>query len=511
MDDASRLEQERRAKVELLRARGVEPYPWSFPDRSPSERVRSAARALAPGDDDRSHPVRVAGRLRAIREHGQTAFADLEDAAGELQLLLRADLLGEERYRSALADLDPGDIVGAEGWAALSRRGEPSLEPTRLELLAKAIAPPPEKFHGLQDAETRLRRRYLDLLASPESRRRFRARSALLQEIRRFLDDEGFVEVETPVLVPIAGGAAAAPFVTRSHYLDAELQLRIALELPLKRLVVGGFERVYELGKAFRNEDLDSTHSPEFTELEAYWAYADYHDMRALVERLFGRLADRAVERFGDDPTVARSAARFRPPFATVDFVDELEHRSGLSGVLTKSRDELRELARRAGATVPATSSTGTFLDKLFEKYVEPTFDRLTFVVDHPAATTPLAKRHRSKPGRVERFEVFVPGYELGNAYTELNDPDEQERRFREQLGERGDDRYAYDGDFVRAMRHGLPPTTGVGLGVDRLLMALTGAPSIKEVLLFPLVRPSTPAAPVGPAARRDAEGSDGR
>ena len=493
MDDASPLERERRAKVDRLRASGLEPYPWAFPGRSLTETVRSAAAALAPGTDDRARAFRVAGRLKSVREHGKTAFADVEDAAGGLQLLLRTDLMGEPAFRAALANLDPGDIVGAEGWAATSRRGEPSLEATSVVLLAKAISPPPEKYHGLQDPETKLRRRYLDLLASPETRGRFRVRAALLSEIRRFFDDAGFLEVETPVLLPIASGAAAAPFVTRSNYLDAALQLRIATELPLKRLLVGGLEKVYELGKSFRNEDLDSTHSPEFTELEAYWAFADYQEMRQLVERLFARLAERTVELAPGDPAAARGAALFRPPYATVDFVDELERRSGIEGLLSKGRDELRELARKAGSTVPASSSTGTFLDKLFEKYVEPSFDRLTFVVDHPQATTPLAKRHRSKPGRVERFEVFVPGFELGNAYTELNDPDEQERRFREQLGERGDDRYAYDDDFVRALRYGLPPTTGIGLGVDRLVMALTGTPSIKEVLLFPLVRPELP------------------
>jgi lysyl-tRNA synthetase, class II len=491
MDDVPPLERERRAKAERLRASGQEPFPWEFPERSLSEEVRAAARPLRPGEDDRGRRWRVAGRLRTIREHGRTAFADLEDARGSLQLLLREDLLGEAPYRAALADLDPGDIVGAEGWAAISRRGEPSLEATRVLLLAKAIAPPPEKYHGLQDTEARIRRRYLDLMASPETRRRFRVRSELIREIRRFFDAEDFLEVETPILGSVAGGAAAAPFVTRSNYLAGDLQLRIALELPLKRLLVGGLERVYELGKAFRNEDLDSTHSPEFTELEAYWAYADYQDMRRLVERLFVRLADRTAELLPDDPAAARGAAVFRPPFATVDFVDELERRSGVSGILSKSRDELRKLARDAGSTVPDASSTGTFLDKLFEKYVEPTFDRLTFVVDHPEATTPLAKRHRAKPGRVERFEIFVPGFELGNAYTELNDPDEQERRFRQQLGDRQDDRYAYDEDYVRALRYGLPPTTGIGFGVDRLLMVLLGTPSIKDVLLFPLVRPA--------------------
>jgi lysyl-tRNA synthetase, class II len=490
MTEENALERERREKVARWRAEGREPYPWSFPGRVGTDAVRSACAGLGPGEDDPAHPFRVGGRLRAVRQHGRTAFADLEDLAGELQLLLRVDDLGEPEYRRWLADLDPGDLVGADGVAAVSRRGEPSLIVRSLTLLAKAIAPPPEKFHGLTDVEERIRRRYVDLLSSGPARARFRARTFLLREIRQYFDDAGFLEVETPVLGPVAGGAAAAPFVTHSNYLDADLQLRIAQELPLKRLIVGGLERVYELGKTFRNEDLDSIHSPEFTELEAYWAYADYLDMRRLLEGLYERLARRAPELLPDDPAVARASAGFHPPFATIDFVDELERRSGIADLLSKDREELRALARAAGSTVPDTSSTGTFLDKLFEHYVEPSIDRVTFVVDHPTSTTPLAKRHRSKPGRVERFEVFAPGFELANAYTELTDPDEQEQRFRAQLGERGDDRYAYDADFVEALRYGFPPTTGIGFGVDRLLMALLGISSIKEVILFPLVRP---------------------
>lgn len=487
--DENALERERRAKVDRWRSDGREPYPWSFPGRVGTDVVRAAAAGVGPGEADRSRSFRVAGRWKAVREHGKTAFADLEDGAGALQLLLRADVLGEAPLRSWLADLDPGDIVGADGSATVTRKGEPSLEVAALTLLAKAISPPPEKYHGLQDVEERIRRRYLDLLSSPERRDGVRVRARLIAEIRRYFDDAGFLEVETPVLVPVASGAAAAPFVTRSNYLDEDVRLRIALELPLKRLLVGGLERVYELGRAFRNEDLDTVHSPEFTELEAYWAYADYEDMRRFVEGLFARLAETTGRLLPDSEAARRGAAAFRPPFPTVDFVEALEERSGIPDVLSKGRDELRGLARTIGSTVPENSSTGTFLDKLFEHYVEPTFDRVTFVVDHPASTTPLAKRHRSKAGRVERFEVFYPGYELGNAYTELNDPDEQERRFREQLGDRGDDRYAYDADFVRALRYGLPPTAGVGLGVDRLVMALTGSSSIKDVILFPLVR----------------------
>ena len=489
MDEESPLERERRAKVARWRAAGREPYPWSFPGRVDTRTVRAACANLTPGQEDAAHPLRVAGRLKIVRQHGRTAFADLDDQSGPLQLILRVDELGEADYRAWLADLDPGDIVGADGVPALSRRGEASLLVRSLTLLAKAIAPPPEKYHGLQDVEERLRRRYVDLLASPEVRERFRLRSLLVREMRQYFDAAGFLEVETPVFQRVAGGAAAAPFVTRSNYLDAEVYLRIAEELPLKRLLVGGLERVYELGRAFRNEDLDSTHSPEFTELEAYWAYADYHDMRRLTEGLFTHLADRTVELLPDREEIARAAAAFRPPFPTLDFVEELERHSGISDLLGKSREELRDLARAAGSTVPDNSSTGTFLDKLFEHYVEPSIDRVTFVVDHPASTTPLAKRHRSKPGRVERFEIFAPGYELGNAYTELTDPDEQEERFRSQLGERGDDRYAYDADFVEALRYGLPPTTGIGLGVDRIVMGLLAIPSIKDAILFPLVR----------------------
>ncbi len=488
MPDESPLEAERRAKIARLRAAGREPFAFSFPGRVGTDTARQACAALPAGADDSSRTLRVAGRLRALRQHGKTAFADLDDRAGTIQLLLRVNEFGEGPYQEWLADLDPGDIVGAEGHPAVSRRGEPSLLVRSLTLLSKAIAPPPEKYHGFQDVEERLRRRYVDLLASPEVRDRFRARTELISEIRKYFDSAGFLEVETPILLRVASGAAAAPFVTHSNYLDSDLRLRIAQELPLKRLLVGGLERVYEIGKTFRNEDLDSIHSPEFTELEAYWAYADYQDMRALTEGLFDKLARRAVE-LVPTPQVEKAAAAFRPPFPTVDFVDELERRSGIKDLLSRSREELRELARSIGSTVPDNSSTGTFLDKLFEHYVEPTFTGVTFVVDFPLATTPLARRHRSKPGRVERFEVFTPAFELANAYTELTDPDEQAERFRTQLGERGDDRYAYDEDFVEALRYGLPPTTGIGIGVDRLIMGLLGLSSIKDSILFPLVR----------------------
>jgi lysyl-tRNA synthetase class 2 len=493
MADESNLVRERREKVARLRAEGREPYPWEFPGRVESSAVVEACRSLTPGGEPTGETVRVAGRLKAVRSHGKSAFLDLEDRAGSVQLFARVDELGEEEFKRALADLDPGDIVGAEGRPIVTRRGEPSVRVTSVRILAKALNPPPEKFHGLTDPEERIRRRYVDLLASRESRERFSARSGLVRGLRRHLDGLGFLEVETATLGPTASGAAATPFLTRSGYLDRELALRISLELPLKRLLVGGLERVYEVGKVFRNEDLDSTHSPEFTMMELYWAFADYTDMRRLVEGLYGRLAEEASRLLPDVPAARDAPERFRAPFATIDYVGELERLSGISDLLSKDREQLRELARSAGATVPDDSPPGKFLDKLFERYVEPTIDRPTFVLDFPESTTPLAKRHRSLPGRVERFELFDRGVELGNAYTELNDPDEQERRFVEQLKGRSGERYEYDADFVEALRFGMPPATGLGIGIDRMVMALTGAASIKDVILFLPTRERAP------------------
>ncbi len=481
----SHLIQERRAKAARLRERGQEPYPWTFAGRQPTSTVVAACAGLSPGSGSETAALAVAGRLRSVRTHGKTSFLDLEDQAGSLQLFLRVDELGEPAYRQWLSDLDPGDLVGARGTPMVTRRGEPSLLVRELALLAKAIHPPPEKFHGLKDPEERIRRRYVDLLASAESRDRFQARSLLLRELRRYLDAAGFLEVETNVLLKTASGAAAQPFVTRSNYLGEEVELRISLELALKRLLVGGLERVYEMGHVFRNEDLDTTHSPEFTLLELYWAYADYTDMRGLVEGLYADLAEHLARVRPDLPAAQEAARAFRPPFATVDWVAALEERSGIRDVLSLDRDRLRELARKAGATVPDASAPGKFLDKLFEHYVEPTLERPTFVLDFPAATSPLAKRHRSLPGRIERFELFYRGVELGNAYTELNDPDEQERRLHEQLGSRGEEHYALDQDFIEALRYGMPPASGLGIGVDRLVMALLGIPSIKDVILF--------------------------
>ncbi|HEV2449090.1 MAG TPA: lysine--tRNA ligase [Thermoplasmata archaeon] len=493
-EENTRLEAERLAKVERVRARGAEPYPWSFPARVSTVQAREACANLLPGSED-SQELGVAGRLRTIREHGKSTFADIEDGIGSIQLFLTGESMGEG-YARTLAELDPGDIVGARGVPAVTKRGEPSIKVRSVELLSKAIHPPPEKHAGVRDPELRLRQRYVELLSSPATRRRFTARSELVRELRRFFDSEGFLEAETSGLVPVAGGAAAAPFCTHSRYLDSELQLRISLELPLKRLLVGGFERVFELGHVYRNEDLDSIHSPEFTMLEAYWAYADYTDMRGLIERLYARLARYAAEHFPELPSAREAPELFQPPFAAIDFGEALEAKMGASGILDLPPKDLAARARASGATIPEDAPAGVSLDKLFEHFVSPTLVRPTFVLDHPQSTTPLAKRHRSKPGRVERFELYCRDVELANAYTELNDPLEQESRFRSQLGGRSEEAYALDTDFVEALRYGMPPATGVGLGVDRAIMFLLGIESIKEILLFPQTRPTRRAAP---------------
>lgn len=491
-EEESRLVAERRRKLGLVRASGRSAYPYRFGDVVATGTVAAAARALEPGADDVGQSFSVAGRLGAIRQHGKSAFLDLNDRDGSIQLFARVDELGEAGYQSMLDELDPGDIVGAVGHPVRTKRGEPSLRVKHIELLAKALRPPPEKWHGLQDEEARIRRRHVDLFASSESRARFRARSLLTAGLRTFLTEAGFLEVETGVLSPVASGAAARPFVTHSHYLDDELRLRVALELQLKRLLVGGLERVFELGPVFRNEDLDSTHTPEFTMMECYWAYADYLDMRGLVERLYARLAEVAAAALPDVPAARAAPDVFRAPFDVVDYVETLERRMGVDHLLEKPVEELRTLARATGAPIPDDAPAAKCFDKLFDRHVEPTLIRPTFVMDYPTVTSPLAKAHRSRPGRIERFELFYHGFELGNAYSELNDPDEQRRRFLEQAGDDPDTNYAYDEEFVEALEHGMPPAAGLGIGIDRMAMALTGATSIKDVVLFPPARRRT-------------------
>jgi lysyl-tRNA synthetase class 2 len=440
---------------------------------------------LADGEEtDASY--RVAGRIAARRGQGKAAFLDLVDGSGKLQIHARRDVLGDEPF-DFLLGLDLGDFAGVEGTAFKTRRGELSLQATGATLLAKSLRPPPDKFHGVKDVELRYRHRELDLLANADARELFRKRGLTIATIRQWLDAEGFVEVETPVLQPLYGGALARPFITHHNTLDRDLYLRIATELYLKRLIVGGIDRVYELGKDFRNEGISFKHNPEFTMLEWYEAYADYEDAAQRFEALVAHVAERVngttkIERDGVEIDLA-------PPWQRVTLRDAIRERTEIDILEHPTREALAEAM---DSEVNPGEGWGKLVDGLFSKEVEPTLMQPTFVFDYPVEMSPFAKRHREDERLVERWEPIVGGIEIGNAFTELNDPDEQRRRFEQQAEElrRGDqEAQPFDESFIEALEYGMPPTGGVGLGVDRLVMLLTGAKSLREVVLFPAMR----------------------
>ena len=484
--DLSDVLRDRREKLERLRGAGIDPFPPAFEEREEIAEVRAAHEGLAAGiETDSRH--RVAGRIVARRGHGKAAFLDLRDGSGQIQLHARADTLGEEAFE-LLVDLDLGDLIGVEGTALATRRGgELSLAIDHWRLLAKSLRPPPDKFHGLEDVETRYRQRELDLLANEESRRVFALRARTIAEVRRWLDERGFAEVETPVLQPLYGGALARPFVTHHNALDRDFYLRIATELYLKRLVVGGIDKVYELGKDFRNEGVSHKHNPEFTMLEWYEAYADYgktaHDLELLVAEVAERvLGTTVVERDGVEIDLA-------PPWRRVSLREAVRERTGIDVADHPTREAL---AAAMGVEPDPAEGWGKLVDGLLAKSVEPELVQPTFVTDYPVELSPFAKSHRKEEGLVERWEAFIGGIEIANSFSELNDPDEQRRRFEQQAAEleRGDEEaQPYDELFVEALEHGMPPTGGVGLGVDRLVMMLTGAKTLREVVLFPAMR----------------------
>ncbi len=472
---------DRRAKLDRLRDEGIEPFPHAFPGVEPIDQVRRRHADLEAGaETDATH--RVAGRLAARRGHGKAAFLDLVDRSARVQLHAREDVLGPEAF-ARLVSLDLGDLLGADGTAFASRRGELTLRIDEFTLLAKSLANPPEKFHGLEDTETRYRRRELDLMASVDARELFVLRSRAVSAVRRWLDARGFLEVETPVLQPLYGGALARPFTTHHHALDRDLYLRIATELYLKRLIVGGLERVYEIGKDFRNEGISPKHNPEFTMLEFYEAYADYTTIADALEEMVGFVA----EEVGYSGEVDLTA-----PWRRVTLREAILERTGVDVLAHRERDELVREAAAHGIELDGAESWPRLVDELLSKHVEPTLMEPTFVMDYPVELSPFAKAHRSEPGLVERFECFAAGMEFANAFSELNDPDEQRARFEAQAREAaGGDAEAqpYDEDFVRALEQGMPPTGGIGVGVDRLVMILSGRSSIREVVLFPALR----------------------
>jgi lysyl-tRNA synthetase class 2 len=471
----------RRRKLESLRAAGVDPFPHAFERVEPIADVRVLHQRLAAGEDTEvSH--RVAGRLAARRGQGKMAFLDLVDRSGQIQLQARADVLGADQMERLLS-LDLGDLIGVDGTAFRSRRGELSLRVDSYALLAKSLRPPPEKHHGLRDVETRFRHRELDLMSSAEARELFILRARVISAVRRFLDEQGFIEVETPVLQPLYGGAAARPFTTHHNALDREFYLRIATELYLKRLIVGGLERVYELGKDFRNEGVDTTHNPEFTMLEFYEAYADYTDTAARLEQLVSYVASEVGYAGSID---------LSPPWRRETLAEAIRTRTGIDVREHRDRDALAGEMRARGLPAPEDDTWPQLVDELLTKHVEPDLVQPTFILDYPVEMSPFAKDHRAEPGLVERFEAYVDGMEIANAFTELNDPDEQRRRFvaQRELAGAGDlEAQPYDEAFLQALEQGMPPTGGIGIGIDRLVMVLSGRRSIREVVLFPAMR----------------------
>jgi lysyl-tRNA synthetase class 2 len=479
---------ERRRKLESLRAAGIDPYPESFHDHTPVELILERHGDLREGEEA-TETYRAAGRLSARRGHGKAAFLDLEDRTGKIQLHARQDILGEEPFER-LVSADLGDLIGVTGAPFRTKKGELSLRVDSWVMLAKSLRPLPEKYHGLADVELRYRHRELDLIANRETRELFILRTKVVAAVRRFLDERGFMEVETPVLQPLYGGALAKPFTTHHNVLDRTLYLRIATELYLKRLIVGGLEKVYELGKDFRNEGVSHKHNPEFTMLESYEAYADYLDVAKMTEDLVSAVAAEVLGRTTievDGRTVDLS-----PPWRRLTLRDAIRDATGIDIQVSKDQQTLIAAMRQSGLDVDPAAAWPKLVDALLSKRVEPKLIEPTVVLDYPVELSPFARPHRSEEGLVERFEGFIGGIEVANAFSELNDPDEQRRRLEQQqrLREAGDEEtQPFDADFVEALEYGMPPTGGLGLGIDRLVMLLSGRRSIREVVLFPALR----------------------
>jgi lysyl-tRNA synthetase class 2 len=483
-----RLTAARLAKIEATRDSGIDPYPPRYDRTATAADLHTEYGRLAPGEES-GVAVAVAGRLLGTRDLGKLAFGVLQDWSGRIQLFAQADRLGVGF--AAFTALDPGDWIGVRGEVVTTKRGELSVRVEEFTLLAKALRPLPEKWHGLTDVEQRHRRRYVDLIVNQEAAQVLRARTATVRVLRESLDRRGFVEVETPMLHLLPGGALARPFATHHNALGVDMYLRIAIELHLKRLVVGGVDRVYEIGRVFRNEGVSPRHNPEFTMLELYQALADYTDMIDLTEELVVEAAEAVV-----GSTALEYGGRrlsLAAPWRRLDYVGSAEEATGVAWDLEMPLDEAREHALRLGIGVEPGWGVGKIVSEVWETHVEGSLWEPTVVLDYPKEISPLARDHRDRPGLVERFEVIVAGRELANAFSELNDPLEQRRRFEAQAAARarGDDEaHPIDEDFLLALEYGMPPTGGMGLGVDRLVMLLTGQESIREVVLFPHLRP---------------------
>lgn len=491
MDATNTLLTQRREKAAALAASGIALYGNRFRNPAPIAEILPLGEGLAAETHDESGTVfRVAGRLMSLRKFGKAAFFHLRDSSADIQVYARRDLLGAEHYE-LFKKWDVGDIVGVEGKLFRTKTGELSLEAVRLTMVTKSLRPLPEKFHGLTDVETRYRQRYLDMIVNPEVAEVFRKRVAIIRLIREFLSDRGFLEVETPMMQPVPGGATARPFRTHHKALDMDLYLRIAPELYLKRLLVGGFDRVFEINRNFRNEGVSTRHNPEFTMLEFYQAYATYHEMMDLTEEMIAWLAEQVC---GSTSIVYQGrSVNLAPPWRRMTMDEALVEIGGLEPTLLADEQGLLRLARAKGIALQPDAGAGKAKTELFELLVEEKLVDPAFITSYPTEVSPLARRSEEDPGVTDRFELFITGREIANAFSELNDPVDQRSRFQAQIDTRGDDEEIHpvlDRDYIRALEYGMPPAAGEGIGIDRLVMLLTDSASIRDVILFPLLKP---------------------
>ena len=488
----SRLEhiaRQRRQKLDKIRARGINPYPHRYQRSHTTQQAIALLKQIEDSGQTGAPVVNLAGRVMASRIMGKVSFLDLHDSSGKIQLYFRSDNLSEAS-RKLLREIDIGDIIGAIGKPMRTKAGEPTIEVEDFTMLAKSLQPLPEKWHGLSDVDIRYRQRYLDLIANTEVKEIFKVRSQVITAIRQFLNQRGFIEVETPVLQPSAGGALAQPFITHHHALDQDFYLRIATELHLKRLIIGGFDKVYELGRTFRNEGISTKHNPEFTMLESYETYADYNDVMSMLETMVYEVSQEVLGtgkvKFGDD------TINLKLPWQRLGLRDAIMEYSGIDFVQYPKAPSLRAKMRELGLEVDPQKNWARLVDELISTFVEPKLIQPTFILDYPVSMSPLAKTKPDNDRVVERFEAFAGGMEIANAFTELNDPLEQRQRFLQQQKERqaeGEAIETVDEDFLLALEYGMPPTGGLGVGIDRLVMLLTGQASIRGVILFPQLK----------------------
>jgi lysyl-tRNA synthetase, class II len=482
----------RREKLNALTEKGLDPFGTKFNrSHTASELIAEYGETEKEELDNQEIEVTIAGRIMTKRGKGKAGFAHIQDLTGKIQIYVRTDAVGEEQYE-LFDSVDIGDWVGITGLVFKTKVGELSIKAKDFQLLTKSLRPLPDKFHGLKDVEQRYRQRYVDLIMNPEVRDTFITRSKIIRSMRRYLDDHGYLEVETPTMHSIAGGASARPFITHHNALDMQLYMRIAIELHLKRLIVGGLEKVYEIGRVFRNEGVSTRHNPEFTMIELYEAYADYLDIMELTENLIAHIAQDVLG--STTVTYGDYEVDLKPQWKRVHMVDAIKEAVGVDFWPEMSDEDARELAKKHNVPVKENMSYGHVVNEFFEHFVEEKLIQPTFVYGHPVAISPLAKKNPEDPRFTDRFELFIVGREHANAFSELNDPIDQRERFEEQLKERAegnDEAHMMDEDFVEALEYGMPPTGGLGIGIDRLVMLLTNSPSIRDVLLFPQMRHS--------------------